>query len=346
LPAAETNDVLISAVVVNLDARELLLSCVASIEAALARIDGPTEILVVDNGSTDGAPSALRAAHPRVRVVELGENLGFAAAANAGVEATTGDWLLLLNNDATLDPDAVVELTRAAAGQPEVGALAVQMRFAADGRINSAGFGVDRLGVAYDRHLGRAPPESERDPTPVFGASAGAALMRRTMLDELAGFDPSFFLYLEDVDLAWRARMRGWECLYVPAAVAHHRHSATSRHGSPFKHFHVGRNRVRLLAKNMPTRELLIWWPGIVAYDLAYCAFAGLTDRTLMPVRGRIVGLREWRHYRRAGAARRPVELAPVEGPWRALRRRRGALAGGGSARRPGGPGGGGGGDG
>ncbi|HEU0316310.1 MAG TPA: glycosyltransferase family 2 protein [Solirubrobacteraceae bacterium] len=323
---------LVSAVVVNLDARELLLACVASIEAALARVDGPTEILVVDNGSTDGAPAALADAHPAARVLAFAENRGFAAAANAGIAATTGDWVLLLNNDATLEPTAVAELVRAAADRPDVGALAAQMRFAADGRINSAGFGVDRLGVAFERHIGRDPHDGEHEPTPVFGASAGAALMRRAMLAELGGFDATFFLYLEDVDLAWRARMRGWECLYVPAAVAHHRHSATSRHGSPFKHFHVGRNRVRLLAKHLPAGHLLVYGPAILAYDLAYCVFAAITDRTLMPARGRAAGLREWSHYRRAGAARRPVALAPVEGPWRALRRRRGTLRGGSGA--------------
>lgn len=325
---------LVSAVVVNLNARVLLLECVASLEAALGRVGGPSEILVVDNGSHEGAPAAVRAAHPRARLLEFAENRGFAAAANAGIEATGGEWILLLNNDATLDPGAVIELLAAAADRPRVGALAAQMRFAADGRINSAGFGVDKLGVPFERHIGRLPEEAEQLPTTVFGASGGAALVRRTMAEEVGGFDASFYLYFEDVDLAWRARMRGWECLYVPAAVAYHHHSSTSRHGSPFKHFHVGRNRVRMLAKNMPTRDLVIYAPAMLAYDLAYCAFAALTDRTLQPLRGRVAGLRQWRSYRRLGAGRRRVELERVQGPWRALRRRSGALSGGSSARR------------
>ncbi|MGI8803849.1 MAG: glycosyltransferase family 2 protein [Solirubrobacteraceae bacterium] len=314
---------LVSAVVVNLNGRELLLACVASLETALAPIADQSEILVVDNGSRDGAPEALRVAHPNVRLLQFADNRGFPAGVNAGIEATSGDWLLLLNNDATLDPGAVDELLAAAIDRPRVGALAAQLRFVADGNINSAGFAVDRLGVGFERHIGRAPEDSEQVPTPVFGASAGAAMLRRAMLEDVGGFDSSFFLYLEDVDLAWRARMRGWECLYVPASVAHHHHSSTSVHRSPFKHFHVGRNRIRLLAKNMPTRDLLIYAPAILAYDLAYCAVAVVSDRTLMPVRGRIAGLLQWRAYRRFGAGRRHVALEPVQGAWQALARRR-----------------------
>ena len=277
---------LVSAIVVNLDARELLLACVESIEAALARVDGPTEIVVVDNGSSDGAPAAVRERFgARVRVVELGANRGFATGVNAGARASSGEWLLLLNNDATIGPGAVVALLGAAAARPEVGALAAQMRFARGGEINSAGLGVDRAGTAFDRHIGRAPSASDAAVTEVFGASAGAALMRRAMLDDIGGFDDSFFMYLDDVDVAWRARMAGWTCLYVPDAVVHHHHSASSIHNSSFKHLHVGRNRVRLLAKNAPPAQLLRYGPAIVAHDLAYVLVAGFGDRTLAPLR-------------------------------------------------------------
>jgi GT2 family glycosyltransferase len=144
------------------------------------------------------------------------------------------------------------------------------------------------------------------------------------MLEELGGFDVSFFGYLEDVDLAWRARMAGWRALYEPTAVGYHHHSATFGHGSATKYFLVGRNRVRLLAKNATTRQLLKYGPWMLAYDIAYVAFVGTRRRTLAPLRGRLAGLRDWRAYRRAGArARRPVELAPVAGLSSALNRDR-----------------------
>ena len=197
------------------------------------------------------------------------------------------------------------------------------MRFArSPGTINSAGIGVDRLGIAYDRLLGEPVEASESSPVEVFGSSGGAALHRRRMLDEVGGMDETYFFALEDADLAWRARMAGWRCLYAPSAVVHHHHGATTAHGSPEKYFHVGLNRVRTLAKNADDRLLRRYGPAIVAYDLAYVAFAAATDRTLAPLRGRVQGLREWRAYRRRGAPRRPVELAPPRGLRAALRRR------------------------
>lgn len=313
----------VSAVVVNLDQRQKLLECVRSLEAALARVEGDTDITVVDNGSEDGSAQALRAEHPAVRLIETGRNLGFAPAVALGVEATEGEWVLLLNNDATAEPECVAELLRAAEGRARVGSVAAQLRFA-DGseRINSAGFGVDRLGVAYERLLGEAPDPAEREPLEVFGASGGAAIFRRAMLEDVGGFDKSFFVYLEDADLAWRAHIAGWTALYAPAALAHHHHSLTTTHGSPFKYYHVGLNRVRILAKNAPTRHLVKYGVPIVLYDLAYCLFALLTDRTLAPFRGRLRGLREWRRYRGHPPRDAAKYLEPVRGMRAALRRR------------------------
>ncbi|MEA2191319.1 MAG: hypothetical protein QOI73_1440 [Solirubrobacteraceae bacterium] len=319
---------LVSAIVVSYDACELLLECLQSLVDALGEVEGDSEIIVVDNHSRDGAPQAARERFPGLHIVELPDNVGFAGAVNVGVRQTSGTWVLLLNNDATIEPRAVGALLDAASGHDDVGSLATQMRFTRGGEINSAGIGVDRLGVAFDRHIGRPPQAGEPDVTEVFGASAGGALMRRSMLEHIGGFDESLFMYLDDVDVAWRARMRGWRCLYVPKAIVHHHHSATSVHGSAFKHFHVGRNRVRLLAKHVPARHLVLYAPAIVAHDLAYVLFAAVADRTLAPLRGRLCGLREWRAYRAAGAGRRPVALAPSKGPWRALGRRRGAAGG------------------
>ncbi len=318
---------LVSAIVVNLDARELLLTCLASLRVALAQVDGETEIVVVDNGSSDGSQDAVRALAPAVALIELAGNPGFGAGVEAGRAATSGAWLLLLNNDTTIEPDAVTSLLHAGR-DASVGSLAAQLRFTHSGALNSAGIGIDRLGVAFDRCIGE-PPRAAGDVTvEVFGASAGAALMRREMLEDIGGFDASFFLYLEDVDVAWRARMRGWRSLYVPAAVVHHHHSASSGHGSDFKHFHVGRNRVRLLAKNMPTRQLVRHAPAILAHELAHIVFTAAADRTLAPLRGRVAGLREWRSCRARGGDRRPVALAPPRGLRGALSRRRGVLAG------------------
>jgi GT2 family glycosyltransferase len=320
----------VSAVVVNHRRPELTIECLASLEAALGRLGEPAELIAVDNGSGDGSAARIGERFPDARVVALDENRGFAGAVNAALEGAGGEWVLLLNNDTTIDAGAVARLLEAGRSAGDVGSVAAQMRFAASPRIvNSAGIGVDRLGIAYDRGLGdRADAEAvapaSGDAVEVFGASGGAALLRRSMLDELGGLDESFFFALEDVDLAWRARMAGWRALYAPGAVVWHHHGTTGRHTSAFKHLHVGRNRVRMLAKNAAGAHLRRYGLAIALYDLAYVLYAVIADRTLAPLAGRLRGLREWRAYRRVGEeGRRPVELEPVRGFRAALGRRR-----------------------
>jgi GT2 family glycosyltransferase len=321
----------ISAVIVNRDAAGLLRDCLASMRAALAESGRSWEMVVVDNASSDESRDVVRREFPEAVLVENDTNVGFPAAVNAGIECTSGEWIALLNNDATIEADAL----RRVFAQPipaDVGSIALQMRFAArPDLVNSAGMGLDTLFVAYDRQLGRPAGEGATERVEVFGACGGAALLRRAMLDDVGGIDGRIFLYLDDVDLAWRARMRGWRALYAPDAIVWHRHSATTRHGSPFKYFHVGRNRVRLLARNADRRQLLRRAPAILAYELAYVAYVAVVDRSLAPVRGRIAGLREWRALSAEGAAlRRPIELAPRQGLRAALRRRAAWQRGGG----------------
>lgn len=307
----------------NHDRRELLAASLESVERGARAAGVELELAVVDNGSRDGSAAMVSECFPGATLLALDANVGFPEAVNRAVACTSAEWILLLNNDATLDRDALRHLLGATAPS-DVGAIAAQQRFVArPDRINSAGIGLDVLGVAYDRLLGAPVAASERDCTDVFGASAGAALYRRAMLDQLGGFDSRFFVYLEDVDLAWRARMAGWRALYAPRAVVWHHHASTARHGSPFKYFHVGRNRVRMLARNADRRHLLRHGAAIVAYDIAYVAFVAGRERSFAPLRGRLAGLREWRSYRSEGASlRRPVPLEPRRGLRAALGRR------------------------
>lgn len=314
----------VSAIVVNRDRRDLLAECLKSLRSALERVEGGSELIVVDNGSSDGSADFVRQRFPEASLIALDQNTGFTGGFVRGLRAANGTWIMTLNNDATVELNAVTELLRVAESGPDVFAVAAQLRFA--GRetvINSAGLGIDRLGIAYDRLVGQPVALSERAPTNVFGASAGAALYNRARLLDIGGPDESFFAFLEDADLAWRARMRGWRAIYAPDAVAHHWHSATAGHNSPFKHFLVGRNRVRLFAKNATLRHLVRYGAIALLYDLAYVCFAAVADRTLAPLHGRLVGITEWRAYRRGGMAdRREVELEPIRGFRAALARR------------------------
>jgi GT2 family glycosyltransferase len=298
----------LSAIVVTRDGGPRLDACLAALRTALAPLGADAELIVVDNSATgiDAGPAT---------VVGEGRNLGFAGGVARGLEAAAGEWVLLVNDDAEVEPGAVQALLAAGRAAPRAGTVTGQVRFhSRRDVINTAGLVIDRLGVAYDRLAG-APAHDGGPVEEVFGASACVALYRRAMLDAIGGFDASFFAFGEDADVAWRARMAGWSALYDPAAVAYHHGSATAGEASPAKYFLVGRNRMRLLAKNAPAGQLARWGWAIALYDLAYVAFVAATDRTLAPLRGRVTGLREWRRYRSAGAAaRRPLALAAPTG--------------------------------
>jgi GT2 family glycosyltransferase len=314
----------LSVVVINYERPDMTARCLTAVAAALGEAGVPGEVVVVDNGSRDGSVERLRRFVPRARVVALATNGPLPAALNRGLGAGSGEWVLMLNNDVMLEPGAIAEALAVAAGRPDVGCVALQMRFASrPDVINSAGIGVDRLGIPFDLGIGEPARLHPDDPREVFGACGGAALYRREMLARVGGFDESLGFGFEDVDLSWRARMRGWTTVLAPRAVALHAHGGTVAAGSSFRAYQGGLNRVRMLAKHAPGRLLARYGVAMVLYDVAYVAYSLVRERSLAPLAGRLRGLREWRAYRRAGRdGRRPVELAPVQGLRAALRRR------------------------
>jgi GT2 family glycosyltransferase len=306
----------LSAIVVAFGKAPLLEECLARLALALERVDGRSELIVVAND---------RRAAPCGRTVLGAPELGFAGGVEAALTSARGEWIALVNDDCTVEPDSLRELLAAGEADPAIGSVAAQVRFATSpDTLNSAGIDVDELGVARERRLGQPAGACEAEPVDVFGASASLALYRRAMLDSVGGLDASFFAYLEDADLAWRARMAGWRCVLAPRAIAFHHHSRTLGHGSAAKHLLVGRNRVRMLAKNASGGQLRRRLPHVVMYDLAYVGYACVAGKTLAPFVGRLHGLRDWRVYRTAGrSGRRELSLAPSPGLLAALQRNR-----------------------
>ena len=315
----------LSAIVVAFGKERMLAECLSSLEAALARVEGGTELIVVVNDGTPGMVERLHERHGRIVAIEGDATLGFAGAVQAGLESARGEWVALVNDDCSVCPDALEELLAVGSLSRDVGSVAAQIRFAErPGTLNSAGIELDELGVARERCLGEPVAAVEPGPVAVAGASGTFGLYRREMLDSVGGLDASFFAYLEDADLAWRARMAGWRCLLAPRAIAFHHHSATLGHGSPEKYALVGRNRVRMLAKNATGRQLRRELLRIVGYDLAYVGYVAVTARTLGPLAGRVRGLAEWSAYRAAGdGGRRDLGFTPAPGLRAALRRNR-----------------------
>lgn len=307
-------DCSVSIVVVAYRQREVLIESLQACVAAAAEVPGGCELIVVDNG---GLASLVRERCPEADVIVSDANVGFAAGVNRGIDRSSGRWVALVNDDARVEPPALAAALAAGERDRRVGAVATQVRFhSAPEVINSAGIEVDSLGVASERLAG-SPIESARERCEVFGATACFALYRRAMLDAIGSLDERFFAYLEDVDLAWRARAAGWITVYEPTAVCYHRASATTGEGTRLKYFLAGRNRVWLLARNATTGQLLRGLPGILTYDLTYVTYAALRDRTLAPLRGRLAGLRRWRAVRREGPPRTgEVSLGPAARGW------------------------------
>lgn len=315
----------LSVIVPNYRRPDLLRTCISSLRAARVASGHDVELIVVDDGSADESCQVVRNEFPEVKLVALRRNHGYAGAVNAGIRASAGDWILTLNNDTTVAPDLFDELLAVAGCAPDIGLVAAQVRFSANpSMIYSAGLEVDRRGHASDRLMGQPVSASEAKPVELFGACGCAALYLRSMLDQLGGLDERFQFGLEDADLAWRAHMLGWRCLYAPGAVVFHDLGATIPHGSELRLFQAGRNRVLLMAKNLDTRQLLRDLPAILVFDLAYVAYSVLRFRSLAPLKGRIAGLRRWRTVRALGApGRRAVPLKPPAPLAQALRRRR-----------------------
>jgi GT2 family glycosyltransferase len=237
----------ISVVIVSWNGRRYLDDCLRAVEAQQG-VDA--EIVLVDNGSTDGTPAYVRARFPGVRVVQLETNRGFAGGNNAGVREARGEYVAFLNNDTVADAGWLRALRAgvdAASNSLLVTSRIVYMHDPTV--IDSAGDGAFRWGGAYKRlHGGRA--EDAVEPAEVFGVCGAACMMPRAVFEELGGFDEDFFVSHEDVDLSYRARLRGYRCRYVPDAVVRHHGSATLGPVSAFAVFHGQRNLEWVFVKN------------------------------------------------------------------------------------------------
>ncbi|MFB3882104.1 MAG: glycosyltransferase family 2 protein [Armatimonadota bacterium] len=273
---------LVSVVVLNWNGAHLLPACLDSVRTQTLH---DFEIILADNGSTDGSLELVAERYPEVGIVPLGANLGFSRAVNAGIHSSRGEFVALLNNDTELDARCLEGLVCAMRGDGRVGMCATKMVYHDDPSIiNSAGHECGSDGVVID--IGRGEPDGPRfsEPREVLGACAGAALYRRAMLDEIGLFDPDFFISFEDADLNWRAQWAGWRCRYVPSAVVKHR-EGVSREIRSRRAVYLGlRNTVHVWVKDWPVASLVRHLPGIWSglwRSMASLAFRG-RGRTVM----------------------------------------------------------------
>jgi GT2 family glycosyltransferase len=288
------------------------------LDALCAQTHPDIEVIVVDNASTDGSRALLAERYPDVRMIALPENRGFTGACNAGMVAATGEYVALLNNDTEVDLGWAAAVVSAFARHPEAGLVASKMLlFDERDRFHTAGdlYRVDGRLVnrgVWEQDGGQYDAEEY-----VFSACGGSAVYRRAMLDEIGLLDDDFFFSCEDMDLAWRAQLAGYRCVYAPNAVVYHHLAATG--GGVTASFFDGRNTIWILIKNYPAALWRKhWWKILRAqWGLAWealRAWRGAAARArLRGMAVSLLGLRKMLRKRRDIQRSRRVSIAYLE---------------------------------
>lgn len=260
----------VSVIVVNWNGKRLLSECLDGLRRQIYR---RFSVILVDNGSSDGSVDFIHRYYPEVRTIALSKNVGFSAANNYALKSIQGEYVALLNNDAVPDRLWIKHLVKALESHPEAGFAASKMLFCDNPDV------IDRAGDAYTRAAtgllrGRGERERNFGKTEwIFGACAGAALYRTQMLNDIGLFDEDFFLLYEDVDLSFRAQLKGYKCVYVPEAIVYHKASGSIVYDSPTSVYYSHRNLEWVYIKNMPSKLIFktIWLH--IIYDIAAFAF-------------------------------------------------------------------------
>jgi GT2 family glycosyltransferase len=329
------------------------------LEAVLQQEGVPLEVVVVDNASSDDTRQILKEFRRRIRVIHSSRNLGFAEAQNRAIRSSTAEWVLTLNPDVLLLPGFIRTLRDAGDADPGTGSVCGKLLSIGPGfepltepRIDSTGIFFTPAMRHFDRGWHQPDDACFETPEYVFGASAAAALFRRRMIDDISiggsFFDPDFFVYREDADVAWRAMLLGWRCIYTPAASAYHVRTATpdNRRALPAAiNMHSVKNRFLMRIKNatagiygrcwLPTtlRDIVVlggaifWEPKSVPafWHLARCIPRALRQRRTIMSRRRMSdeALAQWFSFEPAA---RPVLAAAHDAAFAGQTARRRAL--------------------
>lgn len=281
---------LVTVVIPNWNGAHHLPACLESLQR---QTYPQVEVIVADNGSADGSLNLLARDYPKVRVLALGQNLGFTGACNAGMQVARGDFVILLNNDTEADRRWLEEVVAAFQRHPEAGIVASKMLlFDQRDTFHTAGDFYRMDGVPGNRGVWQKDTGQYEAEEYVFSACGGSAAYRKTMLEQVGLLDEDFFYSCEDLDLAWRAQLAGWRCLYAPRAIVYHKLSATG--GGATASFHDGRNFIYLLAKDYPGDLWRLHWRAILWAQLrlaweAMRAWRGAAARARL--RGMLAGL-------------------------------------------------------
>ena len=243
-------------VVVNYNGHRFLGECLDSLLAQTASC----KIVLVDNGSTDGSVDLLKADYAQTDLVQLPINTGFAGGVNAGIRhalSAGADYIALFNNDARAESDWLEKLLSVMGRDEKIGMVACRLLHYDGRRFDSTGDFYTIWGLPFPRGRDLQAEGKFLEEEEVFGASGGASLYRASMLKDVGLFDERFFAYFEDVDISFRARLKGWAVFYQPTALAYHHIGSTSKKMGGFTTYHSIKNLFFLYHKNMP--GILFW---------------------------------------------------------------------------------------
>lgn len=230
----------------------------------------PVKVILVDNGSTDGSAELLRE-YERLNEIHkcifLPDNKGFCKAVNAGIKACDTKYVILLNNDVTVEPGFVRELEKTMEEHADAFSANAQMRMMKNPKyMDNAGDYYCALGWAFDYGKGKPVSQKYQKPRRIFASCGGASIYRCSVFEEIGYFDEAHFAYLEDIDIGYRARIAGYYNYYQPAALVYHAGSSVS--GSQYNEFKINlssRNSIYIIRKNMPGLQIILNFPLLIA---------------------------------------------------------------------------------
>jgi GT2 family glycosyltransferase len=253
---------MVSIITLNVNEKDFILQCLKS----LSNINFPYgyEVIVVDNGSTDGSPELIKKNFPDVRLIQNKENLGFTGGNNIGAKVAKGKYLLLLNNDTKVSKNFLLELFKVAESDDKIGICAPKQLVGDKNMILYGGGAINYTGLSYSINMYKRDFKDERIRETAF-ASGAAFFIRKSIVDKIGLFDDDYFIYHEDVDVSWRVRLAGYKIVYVPKSVIRHYFKFKRR---PSKMYLLERNRYMTLLKNYSTRSLVLVTPILLLMEI------------------------------------------------------------------------------
>ena len=243
-----------SVIIPNWNGEKLLRVCLPSLKKQTFK---QFEVVIVDNGSTDGSVDYIKNSFPEVKLVVLKSNSGFSHAVNLGIKICVGEYIILINNDTEVEKDCLKFLVKAADRRKDVGMIAAKMlKFNNPKIIDSAGDWIDRVGHAGNIGQGKKDGIEFNRAGFCFLVTGGGCLIKRQVFESIGFFDENYFAYMEDVDFCLRAQMRGFRGWYEPGAVIRHVHKATSSRDIPFTEYLQFRNMTQTIIRDFPSKLL------------------------------------------------------------------------------------------